>query len=120
MDLRGIRESLIEQAALAWLQRVGWQIARGPEIGLEAFAAERTNYTDVVLPGRLRSALTTMNPQLPTGPLEDAQVALSRPPGATIESQNRNLPTILGHEAHGFREVFPEGRIHRPNPYPLR
>ena len=32
----------------------------------------------------------------------------------------RNLPTILGHEAHGFREVFPEGRIHRPNPYPLR
>ena len=32
----------------------------------------------------------------------------------------RNLPTILGHEAHGFREVFPEGMIHRPNPYPLR
>ena len=32
----------------------------------------------------------------------------------------RNLPTILGHEAHGFREVFPEGRIHRPNPHPLR
>ena len=27
---------------------------------------------------------------------------------------------FLGHEAHGFREVFPEGRIHRPNPYPLR
>ena len=32
----------------------------------------------------------------------------------------RNLPTILGHEAHGFREVFPEGRINRPNPHPLR
>ena len=89
MELRGIRESLMEQAALAWLQRVGWQIARGPEIGLAAFAAERTNYTDVVLPGRLRSALTKMNPQLPAGPLEDAQAALSRPPGATIESQNR-------------------------------
>ena len=36
------------------------------------------------------------------------------------EVAGRNLPTILGHEAHGFREVFPEGRIHRPNPYPLR
>ena len=35
-------------------------------------------------------------------------------------TEGRNLPTILGHEAHGFREVFPEGRIHRPNPYPLR
>ena len=32
----------------------------------------------------------------------------------------RNLPTILGQEAHGLREVFPEGRIHRPNPHPLR
>ena len=37
-----------------------------------------------------------------------------------VSRQARNLPTILGHEAHGFREVFPEGRIHRPNPYPLR
>ena len=37
-----------------------------------------------------------------------------------LEDAKRNLPTILGHEAHGFREVFPEGRIHRPNPYPLR
>ena len=37
-----------------------------------------------------------------------------------IAVATRNLPTILGHEAHGFREVFPEGRIHRPNPYPLR
>ena len=41
-------------------------------------------------------------------------------PIGRVTSSERNLPTILGHEAHGFREVFPEGRIHRPNPYPLR
>ena len=41
-------------------------------------------------------------------------------PAGAIPYDLRNLPTILGHEAHGFREVFSEGRIHRPNPYPLR
>ena len=43
-----------------------------------------------------------------------------RPEDGGAAAEHRNLPTILGHEAHGFREVFPEGRIHRPNPYPLR
>ena len=89
MDLGGIRESLVEQAALAWLQKVGWKVARGPELGPGSFAAERTSYTDVVLSGRLRSALATLNPELPTGALEDAEMTLARPSGATIESQNR-------------------------------
>ncbi len=96
MGLSGIRESLVEQAALAWLQRVGWQIARGPEIGPEAFVSERTNYTEVVLAGRLRLALATLNPQLPPRPLEDAQAKLSDPPGATIESQNRAFHRMAG------------------------
>ena len=44
--------------------------------------------------------------------------------GATRRAHHRcrggTCQRFWGHEAHGFREVFPEGRIHRPNPYPLR
>ncbi|MDI9570300.1 MAG: hypothetical protein QM278_06205 [Pseudomonadota bacterium] len=42
-------ESVIEQAALAWLESLGYQVLSGLEIAPGEPAAERDNYGQVVL-----------------------------------------------------------------------
>ena len=57
-------ESQIEQYALDILAKLGWQILHGPDIGPDGAAAER-ELRQVVLPGRLYSALARLNPHIP-------------------------------------------------------
>ena len=49
-------ESVVEDAALAWLAGQGYVVLHGPEIAAGEPGAERhdPNYRDVVLEGRLR------------------------------------------------------------------
>ena len=42
-------ESIVEQAALAWLESVGWHVRNGAEIAPGEPAAERGKYGQVVL-----------------------------------------------------------------------
>jgi type I restriction enzyme R subunit len=56
-------ESVVEDAALGWLQAIGWQIAHGPDIAPDALLAERANYGEVVLGARLRDAGSSPNLQ---------------------------------------------------------
>lgn len=73
-------ESIVEDAALAWLQALGYAVLHGPDIAAGMPAAERDdpNYRDVVLEGRLRQALVRLNPDLPPEALEDAWRKLTR------------------------------------------
>ena len=59
MSNRGVSESVIEQAALAWLEALGYSVMNGSNISVGEPYAERSdsNYRDVVLEGRLRQAL---------------------------------------------------------------
>jgi type I restriction enzyme R subunit len=66
-------ESTVEAAALAWLESTGWQVAHGPDIappclpaGRDMPAAERADYSEIVLAQRLRDALARLNPALST------------------------------------------------------
>ena len=45
----GIAESHVEEAALAWLDELGYKVASGLEIGPDGGAPERVSYGDVVL-----------------------------------------------------------------------
>ena len=63
---------MVEQAALAWLESLGWAVTAGPDIAAGEPKAERTDYGDVVLERRLRKALSRLNPGLPAEALEDA------------------------------------------------
>ena len=47
-------ESVVEEAALEWLQELGYDVAHGPDIAPGEFP-ERSDYDDVVLLGRLQS-----------------------------------------------------------------
>ena len=84
-------EDVVEQAALAWLESVGWQVAHGPEIAPGMPAAERADYGEVVLVRRLHDALARLNPRLPSDAIEEAFRKLIRPEGADLIQRNRAL-----------------------------
>ncbi len=88
-------ESIVEDAALAWLEAVGWRVAHGPDIAPDALLAERRDYSEVVLAQRLRDALARLNPDLPADALEDAFRKLVRPDGADLIQRNRNVHRLL-------------------------
>jgi len=84
-------EDVVEQAALAWLESVDWQVAHGPEIAPGMPAAERADYGEVVLVRRLHDALARLNPRLPSDAIEEAFRKLIRPEGADLIQRNRAL-----------------------------
>ena len=84
-----LTESDVEQAALAWLDNLGWSVAHGPDIAPGTPDAQRTDYSDVMLAQRLRDALARLNPVLPPDALDDAFRKLTRPQGTTLEARNR-------------------------------
>ncbi len=88
-------ESVVESAALAWLESIGWRIAHGPDIAPDQLLAERRDYAEVVLAQRLRDALARLNPELPAEALEDAFRKLTRPEGAELIQRNRALHRLL-------------------------
>ena len=90
-----LTESVVEQAALAWLEATGWRVAHGPEIAPDMPEAERRGYGEVVLTQRLRDALARLNPKLPVEALEDAFRKLMRPEGMDLVQRNRALHRLL-------------------------
>ena len=51
-------EDQLEQETLAWLQDVGYTHHYGPDIAHDGTKPERANYRQVILPFRLREAIT--------------------------------------------------------------
>ncbi len=84
-------ESIVESAALAWLESLGYSVLSGPTIAAGQPAAERTDpmYHDVVLEGRLRQALVRLNPALPHEALDDAYRKLMRIDTPSLIERNR-------------------------------
>jgi type I restriction enzyme R subunit len=88
-------ESVVEDAALAWLRELGYTIRHGPDIAPGELAAERDDYTQVVLPRRLRDALARLNPTLPADALEDAYRQVMRPAHPALIANNRAFYRLL-------------------------
>ena len=87
--MSGVTESTVEEAALAWLENLGWNVAHGPDIAPDTTGAERADYGQVVLVQRVRDALARFNSDLPAEALDDAFRRLVHSEGPTLESCNR-------------------------------
>jgi len=76
----GCTESVVEDATIGWLSKLGYETLLGPAIAFGESSAERTapGYRDVTLERRLRDALARLNPRLPPEALEDAYRKLTR------------------------------------------
>jgi type I restriction enzyme R subunit len=90
-------ESVVEDAALAWLDGLGYAILHGPEIAIGMPGAERTDpgYRDVVLERRVRQALVRLNPDLPPEALDDAFRKLMRADAPSLIERNRAVHRML-------------------------
>lgn len=71
-------ESIVEQAALAWLDAVGWQIRNGTGIAPDEPAAKRDAYGQVVMARQLRDSL------LPLACSDLRRMAAARLTGRTL------------------------------------
>ncbi|MBI5173525.1 MAG: type I restriction endonuclease subunit R [Candidatus Melainabacteria bacterium] len=91
----GINESVIEEAALDWLEACGWSILHGPDIAPDGSCPERLDYAQVVLEQRLKQALARHNPLLPEDAVNDAFKKLTRVDGGTLETRNRAFHRML-------------------------
>ncbi len=110
----GFTESVVEQAALAWLESIGYQILSGPEIAPGELQAERDNYGQVVLERRLRQMLQRLNPKIPSDALEEAFRKLTRPDSPSLVANNHALHRILV-EGIAVEMERPDGsRGHQP------
>lgn len=88
-------ESVVEQAALAWLESLAYTVIAGPEIAPDQPGAERSDYSQVVLVGRLRQALERLNPQVPADAIEEAFRKLTRPDAPSPVAANRIIHKYL-------------------------
>src|SRR2546422_11780565 len=98
MSHSSFSESVVEDAALAWLGGLGWQTKHGPEIAHGEPGAERADpaYRDVILARRLREALTKLNPRLPVEAIDDAFRKLTRADAASVIERKRAVHRMLG------------------------
>jgi type I restriction enzyme R subunit len=91
----GFTESVVEDAALAWLESLGYAVKHGPEIAPGELFAEREDYGQVLLATRLREALVRPNPTLPPEAIGDAFRKMIRLEGATLDARNRTFHRLL-------------------------
>ena len=88
-------ESTVEEAALEVLDGLGYTILHGPEIAPGELLAERTDYSEVVLVGRLQQALARINPRIPADAIEEAVRKILSIQAPNLEESNRRFQRFL-------------------------
>jgi type I restriction enzyme R subunit len=88
-------EATLEQAVLDLFGELGYRTAYGPDIGPNGNRPERASYAEVILPGRLRASLETVNPGLPPSAIDAAIGQLTRSEGGTYIEENRRFHAFL-------------------------
>jgi type I restriction enzyme, R subunit len=113
-----LTESVVEEAALEWLEAKGWTILHGPEIAADMPCAERDDpdFRDVVLERRLRQSLQRLNPALYSDAIEAALRKLTIVDGPSLLERNRTAWKMLV-DGVGIEITRPDGSL---GGYPVR
>jgi len=90
-----IAESVVEEAALAWLGELGYSVRHSQEIAPDTNGSERESYSDVVLVGRLQQAIARLNPDLPPEAQADAVRRVLQMDSPLLLEENRRLHRAL-------------------------
>jgi len=95
-----INEDQVEQLAIEWFKELGYDYLLGYEIAPDSSDPQRSNYQEVLLPQRLKTALEKLNPTLPSYAIDEAIHLLSKPQYATLIQNNREFHRLLLHGIH--------------------
>ena len=100
-------EETVELAAIEWLDQLGFLYESAPDIAPSEPRAERQSFSEVVLVGRLRSALERLNPSASAQAVTEAVRQLSNPelPPNLLQA-NRAMHALL---VGGVRLELPDG-----------
>jgi type I restriction enzyme R subunit len=93
--MSGIAENHVEEAALAWLVELGYDVASGLTIGPDGSAPERASYGDVILAERLKAAIAHLNPHLNKDTQEEVFRRLTQSETPSLTEENRRLHRFL-------------------------
>lgn len=88
-------ESIIEQATLAWLEGINFNIAFGLDMAPDGTFPERENYGQVVLIKRLQQSLITRNPNVPADAIDEALRKLTKLDSPSLIINNHALHKYL-------------------------
>ena len=88
-------EDQLEQEALGWLVEEGYTHLSGYDIAPDGPAAEREHFRQVLLPQRLRDAITRLNPHIPLAAREDAFKQVQDLGEPVLLSANRHFHRLL-------------------------
>lgn len=67
-----INEDQLEKECMKWFDSIGYQTIHGSSIDPHSASPERDSLSEVMLLGRLREAISTINPDIPVSAQEDA------------------------------------------------
>jgi len=90
-----LTESVLEQIVLGWFSELGYSVLHGPDIAPGEPGSERTDYSNPLLPDRVKFSLSRLNPSLPLETLEEAFRKLSRIDSPSLIQQNRLFHKML-------------------------
>ncbi len=88
-------ESDLEDAVLEWFRDLGYGVAHGPAIAPGEPAAERNDFRETILRGRLLTALRRLNPELSGSVLQEAERRILTAASAALLSENRRLHRLM-------------------------
>ncbi len=88
-------EADLEQAALSWLEELGYNILPANDISPNGTYPERKNFNDVLLSDRLQLALERINPKLPPDAIIDALHQISIPQSPSLIKNNQTFHKML-------------------------
>ncbi len=88
-------EDQLEQETLGWLAELGWQHRHGPELAPDGATPERRDYRQVLLTGRLRSAIAALNPNIPAAARDDAFAQVADLGTPVLLAANRQFHRLL-------------------------
>ena len=86
-----INEEQFENLVLRWFDELGYKYENGYEIAPDTTRAERADYRQVFLVGRLREYLIELNPHIPNSAIEDAIANITRPNFPSLIQNNREF-----------------------------
>ncbi|MBN1458585.1 MAG: type I restriction endonuclease subunit R, partial [Armatimonadetes bacterium] len=88
-------ESEVEAVSLDWLQALGYVILHGPDISDGDMVSERGSLAEVILPNRLRAAVSSLNPDLATSTIDEALRIVGLADQPTLISNNQSFHRLL-------------------------
>ena len=90
-----ISESVLEEALLEWFIDLGYEYRHGGQIAPGEPGAERDDYREVLLLGRLREALERINLGLPSSAIDEAIRILRRTTSPSLIVENRAFHKLM-------------------------